>query len=70
MNDYIRYLEETLELFKSDIGSVLDLFQLPFRTIQVLREARVKRYKEEADRQEKMRKEQERQQRINQIMKK
>jgi len=70
LNDYIRYLEETLELFKSDIGSVLDLFQLPFRTIQVLREARVKRYKEEADRQEKMRKEQERQQRINQIMKK
>ena len=70
MNDYIRYLEETLELFKSDIGSTGVLMDLPFRTIQVLREARMKRYKEEAERQEKERKEQERRAIRNQILKK
>jgi len=63
-------LEETLELFKSDIGSTTDLMKLPFRTIQILRSARVERYREEAKRQEEARKKAEKEALRNQILKK
>lgn len=63
-------MEETLELFKSDIGSVPNLMDLPFRVITILREARIERYKAEAKRQEEIRKKQEREQIRNQILKK
>jgi hypothetical protein len=43
---------------------------LPFKTIQVLRDARVERYREEAKRQDEIRKKQEREQIRNKILKK
>jgi len=44
--------------------------ELPFKVITILRDARIERYKEEAKRQEEIRKKQEREQLRHQILKK